>query len=103
VVPISANYKPTVSNRWFYEGRPIDTPDDANPLKGTKKASQLATPSGKIEFVSQSLRNLIPTTMRDLRMPRYIPSWEGHQSKELTEKYPLQKSLLIPAFIPYSS
>ena len=26
VVPLPEDYKPTVSNRWFYEGRPCDTP-----------------------------------------------------------------------------
>ena len=31
VVPLPEDYKPTVSNRWFYEGRPCDTPDPMNP------------------------------------------------------------------------
>ncbi|MDH4366899.1 MAG: molybdopterin-dependent oxidoreductase [Dehalococcoidia bacterium] len=91
VVPCkSPEQKRTVSNRWYYEGRPCDTPNSLNPKKGTEKAHELATYSGKIEFVSQSLTKFDPNDEERPPMPRYIPSWEGHETKELMAKYPLQ-------------
>jgi trimethylamine-N-oxide reductase (cytochrome c) len=93
VVPIPADYKPTPQMRWFYEGRPCDTPDHLNPKRNTPEAAELGTDSGKIEFVSQSLTRLMPDDEERPPLPRYIPSWEGYQSK-LAKKYPLQ--LIIP-------
>lgn len=93
VVPIPDNYKSTPSLRWFYEGRECDTPDPNNPKRGTEKGKELGTFSGKIEFVSQSLKEHFPDDEERPILPRYIPSWEGHASK-LAEKYPLQ--LLSP-------
>ncbi len=60
VVPVPEDYKPTPAMRWFYEGRECDTPDPGNPKKGTDKAQELGTYSGKIEFVSQSLHEAFP-------------------------------------------
>ncbi len=93
VINVPDDYKPTPALRWFYEGRPCDTPDPGNPKKGTDKAHELGTYSGKIEFVSQSLLKHLPDDEERPPMPRYIPSWEGHES-ELAKKYPLQ--LLTP-------
>ena len=90
VVPLPEEYKPTISNRWYYEGRPCDSPYNMNPRKGTDEAHELATYSGKIEFVSQSLTKFDPNDEERPPMPRYIPSWEGHETKELTVRYPLQ-------------
>jgi molybdopterin guanine dinucleotide-containing S/N-oxide reductase-like protein len=92
------DYKRTVSNRWFYEGRPCEVPDPVNPLIGTDKADKLATYSGKIEFVSQSLLKHFPDDKERPPMPRYIPSWEGHTT-ELAKKYPLQ---LISSHVRFS-
>ncbi len=92
VVPIPEDYKPTPALRWFYEGRECDTPD-SNPKKGTDKAKELGTYSGKIEFVSQSLLQHMPDDKERPPTARYIPSWEGYQS-ELANKYPLQ--LILP-------
>jgi molybdopterin guanine dinucleotide-containing S/N-oxide reductase-like protein len=89
VPPPQGNYKRTVSNRWYYEDRECDVPDTVNPLKGTDKAKQLGTYSGKIEFVSQSLLKNFPDDKERPPLPRYIPSWEGHTT-ELAKKYPLQ-------------
>ncbi len=89
VVPMPEDYKPTPALRWFYEGRDCDTPDDFNPKRGTEKAKELGTYSGKIEFVSQSLAKHLPDDEERPPIPRYIPSWEGHTS-ELAKKYPLQ-------------
>jgi trimethylamine-N-oxide reductase (cytochrome c) len=93
VVPLPDNYKPTYALRWFYEGRECDTPDFGNPKRKTENAKELATYSGKIEFVSQSLKTHFPDDNERPPIPRYIPSWEGHTS-ELAGKYPLQ--LIIP-------
>jgi len=88
VVPLADDYKATPALRWFYENRDCDTPDK-NPKKGTEKAKELGTYSGKIEFVSESLKKFTPDDKERPPMARYIPSWEGYQS-ELANKYPLQ-------------
>jgi molybdopterin guanine dinucleotide-containing S/N-oxide reductase-like protein len=90
VVPLPDDYKPTISNQWFYEGRPCDTPDPMNPNLGTPKAHLLATDSGKIEFVSNSLKRFAPDDKERPPMAHYIPSWEGYNTRKLTKKYPLQ-------------
>jgi trimethylamine-N-oxide reductase (cytochrome c) len=89
VIPLQDDYEPTPSLRWFYEGRPVDTPDAMNPKRGTDKAHELGTYSGKIEFESQDLLQHTPDDDERPPVPRYIPSWEGHES-ELAKKYPLQ-------------
>jgi molybdopterin guanine dinucleotide-containing S/N-oxide reductase-like protein len=96
VVPIQKDYKSTPSLRWFYESRDCDTPD-SNPKKNTDKAKELGTYTGKIEFVSQSLLQHFPDDEERPPLPRYIPSWEGHES-ELAKKYPLQLISPHPRF-----
>ena len=85
--------KSTPALRWFAEGRACDTPDVGNPKRGTDRAHELGTDSGKIEFVSESLKKAFPDDQERAPMPHYIPSWEGHQSV-MAAKYPLQ--LLTP-------
>ncbi len=97
VVPLPKDYKHTPALRWFYEGRECDTPDQFNPKRGTEKARELGTYSGKIEFVSQSLMQRFPDDVERPPMPRYIPSWEGHTS-QLAKKYPLQLISPHPRF-----
>ena len=87
-----------VSWRWYYEGRPHDTQDTANPNNGTDKAHLLATPSGKIEFVSRTLTEFDPDDEERPPIPRYIPSWEGYNSTETVKKYPLQLITPHPRF-----
>jgi trimethylamine-N-oxide reductase (cytochrome c) len=90
VVPSpQGDYKRTVSNRWYYEGRPTDVIDPSNPHIGTDKADKMGTYSGKIEFVSQSLSEHFPDDKERPPLARYIPSWEGYDS-EIAKKYPLQ-------------
>jgi molybdopterin guanine dinucleotide-containing S/N-oxide reductase-like protein len=89
VVPVPVDYKPTPALRWFYENRKCDTPDYNNPKRNTDKAHELGTYSGKIEFVSQSLKKHMPDDAERPPLARYIPSWEGYQSP-LARKYPLQ-------------
>ncbi len=97
IVPVPEDYKATPSLRWFYEGRACDTPDPANPKRNTEKGKELGTFSGKIEFVSESLKQYFPDDEERPISPRYIPSWEGHRS-ELAKKYPLQMVSPHPRF-----
>lgn len=80
-----------VGLRWFAEGRKKDTPSLAPmPSDYTEKYGMgLQTQSGKFEFVSSSLKRFDPEDPERPIMPKYIPSWEGHHSGELFEKYPL--------------
>jgi len=100
VVPsMPADAKPKVSFRWFYEGRPNDLDSEPKNLQiGTDRAHLLGTPSGKIEFVSQTLQKFDPNDKERPPMPRYIPSWEGYNTKKLTKDYPLQLISPHPRF-----
>jgi trimethylamine-N-oxide reductase (cytochrome c) len=97
IINAPENYKPTVSLRWFAEGRECDTPDLRNPKRGTDKAKELGTFSGKIEFVSESLKQYFPDDEERPISPRYIRSWEGHASEQAA-KYPLQLISPHPRF-----
>jgi len=93
VVPITKDYKSTPALRWFAEGRKKDTPDwgpVGGGISGLPDAEgNLATQSGKIEFEAQSLKRFDPNDTERPPVPKYIPSWEGHHTKELYSKYPL--------------
>lgn len=78
--------------RWFAEDRHKDVPEPL-PLpaqfpEGMGKGLQ--TQSGKIEFVSSSIQRGDPLNPERPALNKYIPSWEGMRSTELTDKYPLQ-------------
>ena len=98
MVPQLPDYKYTPALRWFAEGRPCDTPDTSNPKRGTDKAHELATPTGKIEFVSKTLSERTPDDDERAPLPTYKPSWEGHETAELFSKYPLQLISPHPRF-----
>jgi anaerobic selenocysteine-containing dehydrogenase len=97
IVPMRDDYKSTPGLRWYYEGRPCDTPDHFNPKRNTDKGAELGTYSGKIEFVSRSLKENLPDDEERPPLPRYIPSWEGYDSA-LISKYPLQLITPHPRF-----
>jgi len=82
MIPLPEDYKPTPAYRWFYEDRVCDTPDSS-----PKKTDKLNTYTGKIEFVSESLKHFTPDDQERGPIPRYQDSWEGHKS-ELYKKYP---------------
>jgi anaerobic selenocysteine-containing dehydrogenase len=102
VVPFPADHKSTPALRWFAENRVRDTsdwgpaPSDQVGLKG------LQTQSGKIEFVSNSLKRFEENTggdpERPVMGPQYIRSWEGHHTDALYGKYPLQMVSPHPRF-----
>lgn len=50
----------------------------------------LQTQSGKLEFESSSLKRFDPDDPERPTISKYMPSWEGHHTSELYEKYPLQ-------------
>ena len=50
-----------------------------------RKGPGAGTYSGKIEFVSESLKANTPDDEERPPMPRYIPSWEGHESRAVQE------------------
>ncbi|MDR0622488.1 MAG: molybdopterin-dependent oxidoreductase [Deltaproteobacteria bacterium] len=91
VPPTKPETRDPVSWRWFYEGRRNDLPEN-DPLPSDESGgfkTGLQTQSGKIEFVSSSLKRFDPHDPERPVMSRYIHSWEGHHS-ELYQKYPLQ-------------
>jgi trimethylamine-N-oxide reductase (cytochrome c) len=81
-----------VSFRAFAEDRLKDTPEIAPlPADYTEQFLKgLQTQSGKIEFVCSSLQRFDPNDPERPVMTKYIPSWEGHHTAELYQKYPLQ-------------
>jgi molybdopterin guanine dinucleotide-containing S/N-oxide reductase-like protein len=81
-----------VSFRAFAEGRLKDTPEIAPlPADYTEQVFKgLQTQSGKLEFVCSSLQRFDPNDPERPVMTKYIPSWEGHHTTELYQKYPLQ-------------
>tara|TARA_R110001583_G_scaffold195215_3_gene370538 strand:+ start:2712 stop:5726 length:3015 start_codon:yes stop_codon:yes gene_type:complete len=95
VVPVnedSKEFKPPVDMNWFAEGRKKDLPEP-HPLPSQfaeEFGYGLQTPSGKIEFVPTILKRNEAKHPDRPALNRYIPSWEGLQTKELVDKYPLQ-------------
>jgi trimethylamine-N-oxide reductase (cytochrome c) len=92
VVPLPKPYKSTPALRWFAEGRKRDTPDPGMPggrIMGVPDGYGLGTPSGLIEFEATTLKRFDPNDPERPPIPKYIPSWEGHESP-LAQKYPLQ-------------
>ena len=91
--------EPIVSFRWFYEGTDANVPSEQrNPPGPPFNGPNLATPSGKVEFVSQTLMAFDPDDEERPPMARYIPSWEGYDTKGLVEKWPLQMITPHPRF-----
>lgn len=81
-----------VAMRWYAEERPKDLPEPF-PLP-SQYAEQfghgLQTPSGKFEFVPTTLRRNEAKHPDRPAVNRYTPSWEGRQTKDLFDKYPIQ-------------
>jgi trimethylamine-N-oxide reductase (cytochrome c) len=76
---------------WYAEGRKKDAPEPS-PLPSQyaeEFGMGLQTPSGKIEFVPETLKRNSRSEERPA-LNRYIPSWEGLQTKELAARFPLQ-------------
>jgi molybdopterin guanine dinucleotide-containing S/N-oxide reductase-like protein len=91
VPPLPEKLRAPVSMRWYAEDKMKDSPD-MGPLPGAyaEFGKGLPTQSGKIEFECNSLKRFDPDNEERPTITKYIPSWEGHHSGELYEKYPLQ-------------
>jgi molybdopterin guanine dinucleotide-containing S/N-oxide reductase-like protein len=102
LIPFPKDHKSTPAMRWFAEGRVKDTPDWGPHPADTVGLKGLQTSSGKIEFVASSLKRFEADGFIDPERPamgpQYIPSWEGHHTKELYGKYPLQMVSPHPRF-----
>jgi trimethylamine-N-oxide reductase (cytochrome c) len=85
--------------RWFAEGRKKDVPEPS-PLPaeyGEEYLGGLQTQSGKFEFEPASLKRFGQDPERPA-LNRYIPAWEGRQTKALYERFPLQLISPHPRF-----
>ena len=99
VVPLPDDYRATPALRWFAEGRKKDTPDWGPGTVDQEEAGKgLQTASGLIEFESSSLKRFDPGDGERPVIPKYIPSWEGHHTTRLYNKYPLQLISPHPRF-----
>jgi anaerobic selenocysteine-containing dehydrogenase len=77
--------------RWFAEGRERDTPDWGPRQSNTNGGKGLQTSTGKVEFISTSLKRHEEQGFIDEYRPamhKYVPAWESHHC-ELAKKYPL--------------
>jgi trimethylamine-N-oxide reductase (cytochrome c) len=88
------------SFRWFAEGRAKDVPEAAPlPSDYTEEFGMgLQTQSGKFEFECSSLKRFDPNDPERPTITKYMPSWEGHHTTELYEKYPLHLISPHPRF-----
>ncbi|MDX2479442.1 MAG: molybdopterin-dependent oxidoreductase [Desulfuromusa sp.] len=96
VPPPPKELRDPVSWRWYYEGRKKDVPE-VSPLPAdytAKMGEGLQTQSGKIEFVSNSLKRFDANDEERPPLPTYIPSWEGQHDKKLYARFPL--NLITP-------
>ena len=92
VPPDTEETRAAVDFRWFAEGRTKDVPE---PMPMPSQYSDefgkgVQTQSGKIEFVSSSIKRGDPDNPERPALNRYIPAWEGLQTVERAKKYPLQ-------------
>jgi molybdopterin guanine dinucleotide-containing S/N-oxide reductase-like protein len=92
VPPEREELRDPVYFRWYAEDRPKDVPEP-HPLPSQfsgEFGKGLQTQSGKIEFVPSSIKRGDPDNPERPALNRYIPSWEGPNTKDLISKYPLQ-------------
>ena len=89
-----------VSMRWYAEDRMKDVPEP-HPLPAQWReqfGKGLPTQSGKIEFIPSTLQREGLNNPERPALNRYIPSWEGLQTKDLVAKYPIQMISTHPRF-----
>jgi trimethylamine-N-oxide reductase (cytochrome c) len=81
-----------VQFRWFAEGRMKDIAE-ALPLPSQwsgRFGTGLQTPSGRIEFMPETLQRSDPDNPERPVLNRYIPSWEGLSDRLRAARFPLQ-------------
>jgi trimethylamine-N-oxide reductase (cytochrome c) len=92
ISPESKETKTPPYFRWFAEGRPKDVPEPF-PLPSQypgKFGQGLETQTGKIEFVSSSIKRGDPDNVERQPLNRYVKAWEGPGVSDIAQKYPLQ-------------
>ena len=93
VVPAEAeSMRAPVNFRWFAEDRAKDIAEP-QPLPSQWAGDfgkGLQTPSGKIEFMPETLKRADPDNPERPVLNRYIPAWEGPRTADLVERFPLQ-------------
>ena len=92
VPPLPEDRRDPVAFSWFAKGIKKDTPE-LSPLPSEyygRYNEGLQTPSGLFEFESQTLKRFDPDDEERRPICMYQPSWEGCESTEIYEKYPLQ-------------
>ena len=98
VVPQVEDYKATPALRWFYEGRPCDTPDDEQPQARHRQGRRAgdAQRQGRVRRPRACSRTR-PTTTSAAAARSTSPAGKGTTS-ELAAKYPLQLISPHPRF-----
>lgn len=102
IVPVDEKKPSAPAMRWFAEGRKQDTRGWCSLFRPelTIGGKGLPTQSGKVEFVSNSLKRFghydTDDTERPL-MPMYQHSWEGHHTERI-KTYPLAMVSPHPRF-----
>jgi trimethylamine-N-oxide reductase (cytochrome c) len=90
VPPDPAAARAPTANRWFYEGRKKDTPEPY-PLPSDYVGGYLEglqTPSGKFEFVAQTLKRIDDPDRPPLN--RYMPTYEDPARNPELANFPLK-------------
>ena len=93
VLPAEAEaLRSPVNFRWFAEGRAKDIaePQPLPSQYAEEYGKGLQTPSGKLEFIPETLRRHDPNNPERPVVNRYIPSWEGPRTEGVAQRYPLQ-------------
>ena len=93
VLPAEAEaLRSPVNFRWFAEGRAKDIaePQPLPSQYAEEYGKGLQTPSGKLEFIPETLRRHDPNNPERPVVNRYIPSWEGQRTEGVAQRYPLQ-------------
>jgi molybdopterin guanine dinucleotide-containing S/N-oxide reductase-like protein len=99
IIPPKMDKKPVPAFRWFYDQRPIDIPDKGSITdRAMNDGMGFTTPTGKIEFEAQTLVRFDANDKERPPVPHYIPSWEGVDSTELLQRFPLQLVSAHPRF-----
>lgn len=92
VPPEKPGLEPAVNFRWFAEDRMKDIAEP-QPLPSQwsgEFGKGLQTPSGKLEFLPETLRRSDPDNPERPVLNRYIPAWEGPRTEGLAQRFPLQ-------------
>lgn len=100
IVPVNPNRNKNVALRWFAEDRQKDTPDWGPRLNNQVNRKGLQTTTGKVEFISTSIKNFEAQGYVDEYRPAmhtYVPAWESWHSP-LAKKYPLGMLAPHPRF-----